>query len=158
MEIKINSLEDTRRFARCLAEFLTPGMVLCLSGDLGAGKTTFTQALAGALGVDEPVTSPSFTIVHEYHSGRFPLYHMDVYRVEAADELEDFGFDDYFAGTALVVVEWGERVAELLPEHRIRMSLHRGNKEEARVIRINEALDLEHRLAAWLINHWKEYE
>lgn len=156
MEITLNSVEQTRRFAACLASFLTPGMVLCLTGDLGAGKTTFTQALAVALGVTEPVSSPSFTIVHEYHSGRFPLYHMDVYRIEEATELEDFGFDDYFAGKALIVVEWAERVESLLPENRIRMGLYRCEDENRRILRITAKTPLEERAVAWLAHNWKE--
>ncbi len=156
MKITLNSVEQTRRFAACLSHFLAPGMVLCLTGDLGAGKTTFTQALAAALDVSEPVTSPSFTIVHEYHSGRFPLYHMDVYRVEEAAELEDFGFDDYFAGQALVVVEWGERVESLLPESRIHMGLYRCEDENQRMLRIGVKTPLEQRAVAWLAQHWKE--
>lgn len=155
MEIILNSVEQTRRFAACLAGFLTPGMVLCLTGDLGAGKTTFTQALATALEVTEPVTSPSFTIVHEYHSGKFPLYHMDVYRVQDATELEDFGFDEYFAGKALVVVEWAERVEEMLPESRIHMGLYRCADENQRQLRIAMKTPLEQRAAAWLHQHWK---
>lgn len=156
MEITLYSVEQTRRFAACLANFLTPGMILCLTGDLGAGKTTFTQALASALGITEPVTSPSFTIVHEYHSGRFPLYHMDVYRVEDATELEDFGFDDYFAGKALVVVEWAERVEALLPENRIHLGLYRCEDENQRILKLSEQTPLDRRAAAWLAQHWKE--
>ena len=156
MEIQLNSLEQTRRFAACLAGFLTPGMVLCLTGDLGAGKTTFTQALAAALGVSEPVTSPSFTIVHEYHSGRYPIYHMDVYRIENPTELEDFGFDEYFADKALVVVEWGERVEALLPESRIHMGLYRAGEENQRIIKLTENTPTGQRACAWLATHWKE--
>lgn len=155
MEITLNSVERTREFAACLAGFLTPGMVLCLTGDLGAGKTTFTQALAAALGITEPVTSPSFTIVHEYHSGRYPLYHMDVYRVQQAEELDDFGFDEYFAGKALVVVEWAERVEALLPEQRIRMGLYRSGDENQRVLKLSTGTALEQRFAAWIQKHWK---
>lgn len=156
MDIKLNSLEQTRRLAACLAEFLTPGMVLCLTGDLGAGKTTFTQALAKALGVTEPVTSPSFTIVHEYHSGRFPMYHMDVYRIENPTELEDFGFDEYFAGTAVVVVEWGERVETLLPESRFHIGLYRCGEETKRIFKLSEDTHTGQRASDWLTAHWKE--
>lgn len=156
MEITLNGVAQTQRLAACLGAFLSPGMVLCLSGDLGAGKTTFTQALAAALGVTEPVTSPSFTIVHEYHSGRFPLYHMDVYRVEDATELEDFGFDEYFADKALVVVEWAERVEALLPEHQIRMGLYRCGDENQRLLKLSDETPLGKRAALWLEKHWKE--
>lgn len=156
MEIQLNSLEQTRRLAECLAAFLTPGMVLCLTGDLGAGKTTFTQALAKAMGVSEPVTSPSFTIVHEYHSGRVPIYHMDVYRIEDPTELEDFGFDEYFAGTAVVVVEWGERVESMLPESRIHIGLYRCGEETRRVFKLSENTHTGQKASAWLADHWKE--
>lgn len=156
MEITLNGVAETRRFAACLAEFLSPGMVLCLTGDLGAGKTTFTQALAGALGVTEPVTSPSFTIVQEYHSGRIPIYHMDVYRVEDAAELDDFGFDEYFAGKALVVVEWAERVEDLLPEQRVHLGFYRCMDENRRIVRLTTDTPLSQRAAAWLQGNWKE--
>lgn len=156
MEIQLNNVAQTHRLAACLADFLTPGMVLCLTGDLGAGKTTFTQALAEALGVSEPVTSPSFTIVHEYHSGRFPIYHMDVYRIEDPTELEDFGFDEYFAGTAVVVVEWGERVEELLPDSRIHIGLYRCGEEDRRLFKLSENTHTGQKASAWLAAHWKE--
>lgn len=155
MVIELNGVEQTNRFAECLSRFIKPGMTLCLSGDLGAGKTTFTKALAKAAGVTEHVTSPSFTLVNEYHSGHYPFYHMDVYRIDAVTELDEIGFDEYFADHAVVVVEWGERVAELLPQNRINIGLYRGEGEDQRRLEIGETEVLEKRLKQWLHLNWK---
>lgn len=100
------SVKETQQMAERLARYLKPGDVLALDGDLGAGKTNFTQGLARGLGVTAVVNSPTFTIIKEY-SGRYPLYHMDVYRLE--DEWEDLGFDEYFYGDGITVVEWPSR-------------------------------------------------
>lgn len=104
---------DTVRLAQALADLLLPGAVLALDGDLGAGKTTFSQALAYALGVKDVVNSPTFTIIKEYE-GRLPFYHMDVYRISEA-EADELGLDDYFYGSGVTVVEWASRIPGLLP-------------------------------------------
>ncbi|WP_010276962.1 tRNA (adenosine(37)-N6)-threonylcarbamoyltransferase complex ATPase subunit type 1 TsaE [Paenibacillus senegalensis] len=107
---------DTARLAEALAEIMKPGAVIALDGDLGAGKTTFSQAFARALGVKDVVNSPTFTIIKEYE-GRLPFYHMDVYRISEA-EADELGLDDYFFGEGITVVEWASRIIELLPaEH-----------------------------------------
>ncbi|PLR98651.1 tRNA (adenosine(37)-N6)-threonylcarbamoyltransferase complex ATPase subunit type 1 TsaE [Bacillus sp. T33-2] len=104
--------ERTREFARRLGERLKPGDVIALEGDLGAGKTTFTKGLAEGLEIKRTVNSPTFTIIKEYE-GRLPLYHMDVYRVK--DSYEDLGFEEYFEGNGVTVVEWAHLIKEQLP-------------------------------------------
>lgn len=99
-----------------MAQLLQPGDFLALDGDLGAGKTLFTQGLAQGLEVVEEISSPTFTIIHEYESGRLPLYHMDVYRIKHPEEMYDLGYEEYFYGNGITVVEWAQLIAELLPE------------------------------------------
>lgn len=92
-----------------------PGEIYTLSGDLGVGKTVFTQGVAAGLGITEHVNSPTFTIVQVYESGRLPFYHFDVYRIGEVDEMEEIGYEDYFYGNGLCIVEWAERIRELIP-------------------------------------------
>ena len=99
-----------------MAQLLQPGDFLALDGDLGAGKTLFTQGLAQGLEVAEEISSPTFTIIHEYESGRLPLYHMDVYRIKHPEEMYDLGYEEYFYGNGITVVEWAQLITELLPE------------------------------------------
>jgi tRNA threonylcarbamoyladenosine biosynthesis protein TsaE len=112
------SPEETRIVGAALAPTLLPGDVVSLSGDLGAGKTAFVQGLAAALGVTRQVTSPTFTIVHEYQ-GRFPIAHLDVYRLDSFQEVLDLGFEEYMDGGSIVLVEWGEAIAPLLPRRHL---------------------------------------
>ncbi|MGP4042603.1 tRNA (adenosine(37)-N6)-threonylcarbamoyltransferase complex ATPase subunit type 1 TsaE [Gracilibacillus sp. D59] len=114
--------EETRRLANELALLLSPGQVLTLEGDLGAGKTTFTKGLGAGLGVRRTINSPTFTIVKEY-MGEIPLYHMDAYRLE--DIQEDIGFDEYFNGDGITVVEWASFIEEFLPEERLQIQIKR---------------------------------
>ena len=115
-----NSADETRLLAAKLGALLHPGDVLCLIGDLGAGKTTFTQGLALGLGLppDEPVNSPTFTLVAEHPSGRIPLYHFDVYRLLDASGLYDLAFDEYLSSDGVVVIEWADKIADALPPER----------------------------------------
>src|SRR6476620_5033369 len=115
-EVISTKLEDTQLFSKRLASFLQPGDVLTLEGDLGAGKTAFTKGLALGLDIHRNVNSPTFTIIKEYQ-GTMPLYHMDVYRLE--DSYEDLGFDEYFEGNGVTVVEWAHLIEEQLPEERL---------------------------------------
>jgi tRNA threonylcarbamoyladenosine biosynthesis protein TsaE len=101
-----------------IGKALAPGSVVSLQGPLGAGKTTFVRGMARALGIEEPVTSPSFTLVSEY-DGSMPLCHVDLYRIDNIEEFELLGVDEMTAGTGVTVVEWGERVRDALPEERI---------------------------------------
>jgi tRNA threonylcarbamoyladenosine biosynthesis protein TsaE len=112
---------------------LRPGDVVVLAGDLGSGKTTFAQGLAAALGVTEPVTSPTFTIVQEY-DGRIPVAHVDVYRLETLDELHDLGFEEVLDDAKVTLVEWGDLVAPALPTERLAVRLELGGGDDDRFI------------------------
>lgn len=93
------------------------GSVFCLNGDLGVGKTVFTQGFADGLQVGTPICSPTFTILQTYEEGRLPLYHFDVYRIEDSSEMEEIGFDEYAFGNGVCMIEWGERIDDILPSH-----------------------------------------
>ena len=107
--------QETFDLGRRLAAELKAGDVLALAGDLGAGKTQFTKGLAAGLGVNASVTSPTFTLIHEYPGGRLPLYHIDLYRLESAVEALEMGIDDYLAGDGVTVVEWADKFEEIVP-------------------------------------------
>ncbi|MCI8266438.1 MAG: tRNA (adenosine(37)-N6)-threonylcarbamoyltransferase complex ATPase subunit type 1 TsaE [Lachnospiraceae bacterium] len=113
--IETNSPEETFAAGRKLGMTAKPGEIYTLSGDLGVGKTVFTQGVAAGLGITEHVNSPTFTIVQVYESGRLPFYHFDVYRIGEVDEMEEIGYEDYFYGNGLCIVEWAERIRELIP-------------------------------------------
>jgi tRNA threonylcarbamoyladenosine biosynthesis protein TsaE len=119
-ELKTNTTEGTIGVAERLAALLEPGNVITLEGDLGAGKTTFTKGLAIGLGIDRTLSSPTFTIVKEYE-GRLPLYHMDVYRLENSDE--DIGFEEYFNGNGITVIEWAQYIEDFLPTDRLNIMI-----------------------------------
>ena len=114
MEFITNSPLETEAVGQALATQLKPGTVLAYRGDLGAGKTAFTRGLARGLGATDPVTSPTYTIVNEYLSGRMPLFHFDMYRLNSADDLFDIGWEDYLERGGVCAVEWSENVAEAL--------------------------------------------
>ncbi|MDP9224740.1 MAG: tRNA (adenosine(37)-N6)-threonylcarbamoyltransferase complex ATPase subunit type 1 TsaE [Actinomycetota bacterium] len=124
MKITTRSPEETRVLGASLAPTLLPGDVISLSGDLGAGKTLLVQSLGAALGVQERITSPSFTLLHEY-AGRYPIKHLDVYRLDSFQEVLDLGFEELLDPEAVLVVEWGEAVRPLLPVRYLRVDLHR---------------------------------
>jgi tRNA threonylcarbamoyladenosine biosynthesis protein TsaE len=109
--------EETRRLAAGLAQCLQAGDVVALHGDLGAGKTEFVKGLVEGLGSAAQVTSPTFTLVHEYHGGRLPVYHFDFYRLDDAVELELIGYDDYLEESGVTVIEWADRFPERVPDH-----------------------------------------
>jgi tRNA threonylcarbamoyladenosine biosynthesis protein TsaE len=127
------SSSQTRALGAALGRELRPGDVVVLQGDLGAGKTTFAQGVGAALGVDEPVVSPTFTIVREYE-GRVPLSHVDVYRLETLGELHDLGFEDLVDGTRVTLVEWGDVVAQALPNERLAIRLELGAADDERIV------------------------
>ena len=110
------SEKETFQIAKKLAEQARSGEVYCLSGDLGVGKTVFTKGFAAGLGITEPVSSPTFTIVQIYEEGRLPLYHFDVYRIEDIEEMEEIGYEDCFYGEGVCLIEWAELIKEILPE------------------------------------------
>ena len=108
---------ETKKFATDVAQTLKKGDVIALVGDLGTGKTTLSKYIAEALGITETITSPTFTIVQEYHSGRLPLYHFDVYRVDDIEEMYRIGYEEYFYGEGVCIVEWADIVEEIIPEY-----------------------------------------
>ena len=114
MEFITNSPQETERVGAALGAALQPGSILAYEGDLGAGKTAFTRGLARGLGATEQVTSPTYTIVNEYLSGRVPLFHFDMYRLHSADDLWDIGWEDYLERGGICAVEWSENVREAL--------------------------------------------
>ena len=116
MTVITKSPEQTELLGKKLAELLRPGDVIAYYGDLGAGKTAFTRGLAAGLGIREAVTSPTYTIVNEYLSGRMPLFHLDMYRLSSSEELFDIGWEDYLARGGVCAVEWSENVADALTD------------------------------------------
>lgn len=122
LEITSHSPEQTRRVGTLVGKLLQPGDVVCLYGDLGAGKTHFSQGVAAGLGVTGRVTSPTFTLINEYQ-GRCPLYHMDVYRLSGPEEMEDLGYEEYFYGDGVVLIEWPEKISAVLPDERLELKI-----------------------------------
>ncbi len=123
-EIELISGADTEKFGNVLGRASRPGDIFCLNGDLGAGKTTLTQAIARGLDVppEHYVTSPSFAIMHEYQ-GTIPLYHMDFYRLSSSDDVIELGFEEYFYLDGLTVIEWSERAVDILPVNRLSLDI-----------------------------------
>lgn len=117
--------QDTFDLGKQLGENAKPGDVVCLDGDLGVGKTIFTQGFAKGLGIDEPVNSPTFTIVQQYDSGRLPLYHFDVYRIGDISEMDEVGYEDCFYGEGVSLIEWSGLIEEILPEKVISVKIEK---------------------------------
>jgi tRNA threonylcarbamoyladenosine biosynthesis protein TsaE len=122
LSLSTSSAEESRRLGEALAALLGPGDVVSFTGDLGAGKTTMVQGIARGLGVDQPVVSPTFTLVREY-SGAMPIYHLDVYRLDRIQEVLDLGFEEMLDAAALVLVEWGEGIDAILPGEHLTVEL-----------------------------------
>lgn len=116
MIVETFSADETYEYGRKMGAEAQPGDVYCLTGDLGVGKTVFTQGFAAGLGVREPVSSPTFTIVQEYEGEKMPFYHFDVYRIGDAEEMEEIGFEDYIYGQGVCLIEWANLIREILPE------------------------------------------
>lgn len=125
MIIESYKTEDTYELGKKMGTEALPGAVVCLLGDLGVGKTVFTQGFARGLGVNEPVSSPTFTIVQEYEEGRLPFYHFDVYRIGDIEEMDEIGYEDYFYGRGVCLIEWGNLIEELLPPDRISVMIEK---------------------------------
>lgn len=125
MVIETNTAEETFQLGEKLGRLAIPGQIYTLNGDLGVGKTVFTQGVARGLGIKEPVNSPTFTIVQEYEDGRMPFYHFDVYRIGDLEEMEEIGYDDYFFGDGICLVEWAELIEELLPDSIISVTIEK---------------------------------
>lgn len=117
--------EDTFLLGKRLGEKASPGDVYLLEGDLGTGKTVFTQGFATGLGILEPVSSPTFTIVQEYEEGRLPFYHFDVYRIGDVEEMEEIGYEDYFYGEGVSLIEWANLIEEILPGNAKRIMIEK---------------------------------
>ena len=125
MVIETTSAKETFEAGYRLAQSVHPGQIYCLNGDLGVGKTVFTQGFAKGLGIEEPINSPTFTIVQEYETGRIPLYHFDVYRLADPEELEEIGYEEYFFGEGVCLIEWPSRIEELIPEDAVRITIEK---------------------------------
>ena len=125
MIIETNSEKETFELGKKIGENAKAGQIYTLTGDLGVGKTVFTQGLAAGLGITEPVNSPTFTIIQEYESGRMPFYHFDVYRIGDIEEMEEIGYDDYFYGNGICLIEWANLIEEILPEKRHDISIEK---------------------------------
>lgn len=138
MQKVLYNLSDTEKFGAEFAAGLKPNSVIALVGNLGAGKTTLTKAIAKGLGITETISSPTFTIVCEYETGRLPLYHFDVYRVNDEDELFEMGFEEYFTKGGVCLIEWADLVTDLLPEDTITLRLEYGEDENERIVTIEE--------------------
>ena len=117
MVVETFSPEETEALGKKLGREAKPGEVYTLVGELGVGKTVFTQGIAKGLEITEPINSPTFTIVQVYEEGRMPFYHFDVYRIGDVEEMEEIGYEDYFYGEGLTMIEWANLIEELLPEH-----------------------------------------
>lgn len=130
--LHIANEKETEALGERIGRGAAPGMVIALIGDLGTGKTTLTKSIARGLGVTETVTSPTFNIIREYRSGRLPLYHFDVYRIADPDEMFELGYEEYFYGDGICVVEWADIIEELLPEDAVIIHIERGASEEER--------------------------
>ena len=132
MEFITTSPEQTEQVGQALGKVLQPGAVLAYEGDLGAGKTAFTRGLARGLGAEETVTSPTYTIVNEYLSGRLPLFHFDMYRLGSSDELWDIGWEDYLERGGVCAVEWSENVADAM-ENAIRVTIEKIGEDSRKI-------------------------
>ena len=117
MIVESFSEKGTYELGLTLGQKAKAGEVYCLLGDLGVGKTVFTKGFAKGLGIEEPISSPTFTIVQEYEEGRLPFYHFDVYRISDIEEMDEIGYEDYFFGKGVCLIEWASLIEELIPEH-----------------------------------------
>lgn len=123
--IESHNCRETFELGKKLGSAALPGEVYCLLGDLGVGKTVFTQGFAAGLGITEPINSPTFTIVQVYEEGRLPFYHFDVYRISDVDEMDEIGYEEYFYGDGVCLVEWGNLIEEIMPENVITITIEK---------------------------------
>ena len=119
------SEKDTFDLGKKLGADAKPGQIVCIDGDLGVGKTVFTKGFAEGLGVKDDVVSPTFTIIQEYTDGNIPMYHFDVYRIGHPDEMYDIGYEEYFYGDGVCLIEWSSRIEELLPEDSVHINIEK---------------------------------
>lgn len=123
-----NSPQETFALGQRMGERVKPGQIICLNGDLGVGKTVFTQGLAAGLGITGPVNSPTFTILQVYEEGRIPLYHFDVYRIAEVEEMEEIGYEEYFFGEGVCLIEWSDLIAEIIPEGSVQITIEKNGE------------------------------
>lgn len=138
LTINIKNERDTEKFGLELGRTAKAGEVIALIGDLGTGKTTLTKYIASGLGVTEQITSPTFNIIKEYRSGRLPLFHFDVYRIGDIDEMFEIGYEEYFYGEGVCVIEWADLIEEIIPENAMIIRISRGASEEERIYEIED--------------------
>ena len=140
MTIETNSPEETFALGQKLGEQAKAGQIYTLNGDLGVGKTVFTQGIARGLGITEAVSSPTFTIVQQYDTGRLPLYHFDVYRIGDISEMDEIGYEDCFYGDGVSLIEWSQLIEEILPEHVTEITIEKDLEKgfDYRKIRVEE--------------------
>lgn len=136
-KIKSCSVEETISLAKKLGSTITKGTTICLTGDLGTGKTHFAKGVAEGLGITSSITSPTFTIVNEYHTGRLPLYHFDVYRVHDANEILQVGFEEYIYGEGITLIEWADLIESILPDEFLQVKIEKNQTENERIITFN---------------------
>ena len=131
--LMIKNEEDTKKTGIEIGRRVKAGTVIALSGDLGTGKTALTKAVAEGLGVKEVITSPTFNIVKQYETGRLPLYHFDVYRIGDVDEMYELGYEEFFFGSGVSIVEWADLIEDIIPEDAVRIEIEYGEKEGERI-------------------------
>lgn len=132
--MKTNSVEETMEIGRKIGRKVTRGVTICLTGDLGTGKTHFAKGFAEGLGIEGNITSPTFTIVNEYHEGRMPFYHFDVYRVHDTDEILQVGFEEYVYGQGVTLIEWADMIEPILPDEFIHVKIEKTQNDNERKI------------------------
>lgn len=125
MIIETKNARETYEVGEKIGRQARPGQVYTLVGDLGVGKTVFTQGVANGLGITEPVSSPTFTIIQEYEEGRLPFYHFDVYRIGCIEEMDEIGYEDYFYGKGICLIEWANLIEEIIPEDAISITIEK---------------------------------
>lgn len=153
--ITLNSPEETLQFAHIIGAVAASGDNLILTGDLGAGKTTLTKGIAQGLGIEQMIKSPTYTIIREYHQGRLPLYHMDVYRI--SEGAGDLGLDEYFEGDGLSVIEWGNLLEEDLPQAYLEVVLTKDEEDPEKRYVTFHAYGLQgEKLMARILTKWEE--
>ena len=142
MVIETNSSDETYKLGQRLGKAARPGEIYTLIGDLGTGKTVFTQGFAAGLDIKEYVNSPTFTILQVYEDGRIPLYHFDVYRIEEPEEMDEIGYEDYFFSDGVTLIEWADIIAEIIPgdAHRIEISKDLSKGTDYRKILVDEKI------------------
>lgn len=140
MTIETFSPKETWETGYRMGQEASPGQIICLNGDLGTGKTVFTQGFAAGLGITEHINSPTFTIVQVYEEGRLPLYHFDVYRIGDVTEMDEIGYEDYFFGEGVCLIEWSELISELIPPEAIQVTISKQLEKgfDYRIIQIEQ--------------------